>query len=382
MPYWRLSTIYFVYFSVVGAIAPFWSLYLQSLGFSALKIGVLASVPLFVRLVVPNFWGHLADKTGRRVRLLRVGAFGSVVSFAVLLFVFEFYAMAIALAVYSFFWNAIMGQTETITLHCLKDRFAKYGRVRLWGSLGFVASVLGLGWYFDYHSIQRLPGIIEGMLVVLLVSVFLLRSNVDKREDSPKQYGEFLSVLKRPEVLAFFVATFLLHASHGAYYVFYSIYLEAASYTRIEIGLFWTVGVLAEIVLFVFMHRLLKQFSLWFLFALSLGLSAFRWLGIALFVEFAILLVLFQLLHAFTFGVAHAVAVEFCRTHFSEGMLSRGQAMYSSVSFGAGSAFGALVSGVVWDMGAGLTFMMAALMVAIGFVVMLVARPSASPKAG
>ena len=372
MPYWRLSAIYFVYFGIIGAIAPYWSLYLSSLGFSAIKIGILASIPLFVRLVVPNFWGHLADKTGRRVRLLRIGAIGSFVAFALLIFVQDFYLIALAIALYSFFWNAIMGQVDTITLHCLKERFAQYGRVRLWGSLGFVAVVLVLGWYFDTFPIAHLPRLIELLLGVLLATAFLLRSNVEKRDDTGKHYSEFIRVLCSKEVIVFFVATFLLHASHGAYYVFYSIYLEEAGYSRIDIGVYWTVGVLAEIILFVFIHRLLANVSLWLLFSVSLLLTSLRWLGVAYLVDQPALLLLLQLLHAFSFGVTHAVAIEFCRRRFSKGMLSRGQAFYSSISFGAGSGFGALMSGFIWDQASNLTFVMASIFAFIAFVLVFV----------
>jgi len=266
--------------------------------------------------------GHLADKTGRRVRLLRIGAIGSFVAFALLIFVQDFYLIALAIALYSFFWNAIMGQVDTITLHCLKERFAQYGRVRLWGSLG---------WYFDTFPIAHLPRLIELLLGVLLATAFLLRSNVEKRDDTGKHYSEFIRVLCSKEVIIFFLATFLLHASHGAYYVFYSIYLEEAGYSRIDIGVYWTVGVLAEI-----------------------------------------MLLLLQLLHAFSFGVTHAVAIEFCRRRFSKGMLSRGQAFYSSISFGAGSGFGALMSGFIWDQASNLTFVMASIFAFIAFVLVFV----------
>ena len=367
MPYWRLSAIYFAYFAIVGAFAPYWSLYLKSLGLSAAKIGILASVPLLLRLLIPNFWGHMADMSGRRVRLLRIGAVGACLFFSPLVFVHDFYFIAASIALYSFFWNAIMGQVETITLHCLKQEYAKYGRVRLWGSLGFVAAVLILGAYFDYFEISRLPFLIEVMLLALLLIVFLLPPNADLGHKSRKKYAEFAVLLRSREVLVFFAATFLLHASHGAYYVFYSIYLESAGYGKLEIGGLWTVGVLAEILLFLLMHRLLARSSLAVLFALSLMLTTLRWLGIALFVEQPILLVLLQVLHAFSFGVCHAVAIEFCRRRFSDGLLSRGQAFYSSVSFGAGSAFGALVSGFVWDFSSTYTFILAGMMAFVGF---------------
>lgn len=352
-------------------MAPYWSLYLESLGFSALKIGVLASIPLIVRLLVPNFWGHLADKSGQRVLLLRVGAAGSVFAFCTIIFAETFFLIALILALYSFFWNAIMGQVETITLNALKTRYAKYGRVRLWGSLGFVVVVLALGAYFDQLSIGDLPELICLLLIALLVASFSLHVDTDKRQQSSVNYSEFVAALRSREVCVFFIATFLLHASHGAYYVFYSIYLESAAYTRIEIGGFWTVGVLAEIVLFVFMHRLISRFKLLHLFLISLLLTGLRWCGIALFVESTSLLILMQLLHAFSFGVTHAVAIEFCRRRFAQGMLSRGHAFYSSVSFGAGSAFGALLSGVIWDFGSQLTFYLSGFLVFLGLVLVL-----------
>lgn len=368
MPYLRLSVIYFVYFSVIGAMAPYWSLYLQSLSFSALEIGLVASVPLVVRILVPNFWGHLADRSGRRIELVRFGAGGALIAFSTLVFIEQLSYVVIAIAVYSFFWNAIMAQTEVITLHALGSKPTHYGKIRLWGSVGFIVSVLVLGYLFDFVSITYLPEIIVGLIFVLALSAFFIKQSSNPSIKQPRSFSDFLAQLQRPEVVLFFVATFLLHASHGAYYVFYSIYLEQAGYSKLETGVYWTVGVVAEIILFIVIHRIFARFELWHLLILSLFLTTLRWLGVALCVDHAELMLALQVLHAFSFGLTHAVGIEFCRQIFTHGMQSRGQALYSSLGFGAGSAFGALISGMLWAQGGNVTFLAAALMCALATV--------------
>jgi PPP family 3-phenylpropionic acid transporter len=74
LPYWRLSGFYFFYFAFVGAMSPFWGLYLQSLAFDAFQIGVLMSLLQVMRIFAPNIWGHIADRTGRRTAIVQIAA--------------------------------------------------------------------------------------------------------------------------------------------------------------------------------------------------------------------------------------------------------------------------------------------------------------------
>lgn len=102
LPYWRLSGFYFFYFAFVGAMSPFWGLYLRSLTFNAFEIGVLMSLLQVMRIFAPNIWGHIADRTGRRTTIVQIAALGSVLVFGGVFFGSSFWWMFGVMAALSF----------------------------------------------------------------------------------------------------------------------------------------------------------------------------------------------------------------------------------------------------------------------------------------
>ncbi|HEY9034001.1 MAG TPA: MFS transporter, partial [Pseudomonadales bacterium] len=204
------------------------------------------------------------------------------------------------------------------------------------------------------------------LAAIWLASLLVNEVPAEPRQASVNHIALFWRELNQPAILAFFFACFLLQLSHGPYYTFYTIYLDSLDYPRLLTGLLWSLGVVAEIILFWVMHRLLSAYSLRFLLLVTLVLTSVRWLMIALFAELWPVLVAAQLLHAASFGSFHAVAIEMVRRHFSEGSSGQAQAFYSAVSFGAGGAVGALLSGWLWVYGPGWLFLLAALSVLPG----------------
>lgn len=357
LPYWRLSSVYFFYFAVVGALAPFWGLYLESLGYGPEAIGLLSALPVVTKIIAPNIWGWLADKTGRRLWLIRVGAFGGAFIFAGIFLRTDYAALIWVILGYSFFWNAIISQFEVITLSHLGDQPHYYSRIRLWGSVGFIATVMILGVVFDLISVRFLPIFI---LILLLCIGFasLCLPQVNSTITGHHQ-GNLANILRRRAVWCFLLATFFLQFSHGVYYTFYSIYLEAHHYSRTSIGLLWALGVVAEIFIFLRMHYLMRRFNLRQLLLFSLSLAVIRWWMIGYYVDQPILVIIAQLFHAATFGIAHAVAIELVRRFFGPASQGQGQALYSGVSFGTGTAAGAYISGQLWSISETLAFMVA-----------------------
>ena len=346
MPYWRLSGVYFTYFAVVGALAPYWGLYLEHLQFDARAIGILSAIPMITRLFAPNIWGWMSDRTNKPLLIIRLGALGGFLGFVGVLGRSDILVLAFFIAIYSFFWNAILAQFEVVTLRYLGDQPFLYSRIRLWGSIGFIVAVAALGVLFDWVSISWLAVII----LVLLGSIFLFTCSLPPlRTHSTHTNKEgFLTTLKQKQVMLFFFVLFLLQFSHGAYYTFYSIYLQDYGYSTSLIGLVWSIGVVAEIVLFIYMPQILHRVSLFWLLSVSMFLTAFRWWLIGWFPESEWVIFSAQILHAASFGVTHSVAIEFVRRYFSASAQSQGQAFYSAIGFGAGGALGAYISGEIW----------------------------------
>lgn len=156
VPYWRLSGFYFCYFALLGGVAPFLSLYFHYLGFSAARIGELIAIPMLMRCIAPNLWGWLGDRSGRRLEIVRLGAFCTAITFSAILWRQDYLRLALIMALHSFFWHAILPQFETITLSHLAERSARYSRIRLWGSVGFIVTVTGLGMLLGWTA-QHLP---------------------------------------------------------------------------------------------------------------------------------------------------------------------------------------------------------------------------------
>ncbi|WP_075188014.1 MFS transporter [Teredinibacter haidensis] len=374
MPYWRLSAVYFCYFAVVGALSPYWGLYLEDLGYQPADIGLLSAIPMLTKLAAPNIWGALADYSGRRLRVIRLGAAGACICFLGIL-IRQDYVWLIAVTIaYSFFWNAILAQFEVVTLSYLDAEPHSYSRVRLWGSVGFIVTVVVLGYMLEVVSIRHLPLVIFIFLTGILLSAISLPS--DQPVIHQRGVGRFLEIIKEGHVLWFFAVMALLQLSHGVYYTFYSIYLESFGYSRTFIGVLWAIGVIAEILIFLRMPQLFKWFSILRLLQVSLLLTAIRWWVIGWFPQSVLFITLIQILHAFSFGVAHAIAIEFVRTRFSESAQSQGQAFYSAVCFGGGNALGAYISGLLWQEQPLWAFAFAVFAVLMGFVFSLLFIPA------
>ncbi|PAU59535.1 MFS transporter [Pseudomonas sp. PIC25] len=361
LPYWRLSGFYFFYFCLLGATAPFLALYFAHLGFPSARIGELVAIPMLMRCLAPNLWGWLGDYTGRRLAIVRLGAVCTLLSFALILIDKSYAWLALIMALHAFFWHAILPQFEVITLAHLQDQAARYSQIRLWGSIGFIFTVVGLGKLFDWVSLDAYPlAILLIMAGIVAGSGWIPNAQPQTGEDRPDR-GGFFRQLRQPGVLAFYLCVGLMQLSHGPYYTFLTIHLEALGYSRGVIGLLWALGVVAEVLLFIVMARVLCYFSLRQVLAASFLLAALRWLLLGTLADHLSVLLFAQLLHAATFGSFHVAAIHFVQRSFGDRQQGQGQALYATLA-GVGGALGALYSGYSWNsLGPVWTFVIASL---------------------
>jgi PPP family 3-phenylpropionic acid transporter len=370
MPYWRLAGFYFFYFSVLGALVPYWGLYLKSIGFTPVDIGSLMAVLMLSRIVAPNVWAYIADHRDDRMRVVRVASVLTVLLFAGVFAGTSFWWLALVMLTFSFFWHASLPLIEVQVMHHTRHKPGAYGRVRLWGSLGFIASVTALGPVLDVAG----PWWILPALIALMAGIWLYSLTLPESEMAGhmQHAGPFMKVVMRPEILAFLLACLLMQVSHGPYYTFYSIYLEGHGYTKTVIGLLWAYAVVCEIGVFLLMPRILKQVSVRTVLMVSFALAAARWLMIGSFPDSLAWLILAQTLHAASFGTFHAAGMQMVYKFFVGKHQHRGQAVYSTVAFGVGGAIGSYYSGHTWaTLGPGPTFAIAAAAAALAFVVAL-----------
>ncbi|MBI2306543.1 MAG: MFS transporter [Rhodocyclales bacterium] len=355
LPYWRLSGYYFFYFAFIGAFSPYFGLYLQSLSFSAWDIGLLMSQMQLMRLFGPYVWGALADRAARRVPIVRLAAAASLLGFAAFFLASDFAALLVAMALMAFFWSAALPLVETITFDHLRDEAARYSRIRLWGSVGFVVAVMGTGALLDFLPLPVLLWVCLATLAGILACAMLVpEAPVHCAPGVATPVGE---IVRQPRVAALLAACFAMSAAHGALYIFYSIHLAEHGYGKTLIGSLWSLGVLAEIAVFLGMSRLMRRFSLRAILLASFAAAVVRFLMIGWGVESLAIIFVAQLLHGLTFGAYHAAAIAAVNRWFPGRCQGRGQALYSSLSFGAGGLLGGLFSGWSWDaLGSAITY--------------------------
>ena len=367
LPYWRLSGFYFFHFAVIGAFVPYWSLYLQSLSFSALQIGILMSLLLVTRIFAPTAWGWLADHTGRRMMVVQFAALGGFVCFIGFFFGQSFAWIFLAMLLMSFCWSAALPLIEAVTLSHLGDKTDRYGHIRSWGSVGFVLAVVGMGYLLDVVEIIWLLWVVLALKLGILVfsrsipETEVIGGSVD--QDSMRQ------VCQRPEVLAFLLSSLLMVFAHGVYYTFYSIYLVEQGYDKGFVGWLWAIGVICEIGVFFLMPWLMQRFSLKLILVFSFACAILRFLLIGWGVEWVALILFAQVLHAVTYG-AHHVAAMMVVHHFFKGKhQAKGQTVYTSVAYGMGGTLGAVLSGYTWEgLSAEITFTISAVSALLGMM--------------
>ena len=367
LPYWRLSGYYFFYFAFIGAFSPYFGLYLQSLSFSAWDIGLLMSQMQLMRLCAPYLWGVLADRLAQRVSVVRLAAVLSLIGFSAFFVVKSFPAMLVAMALLAFFWSGALPLVETVTFDHLRDQPGRYSRIRLWGSVGFIVAVMGTGALLDGLPLPSLLWVIAGTLIGILI--YALGVPEAPSHASTDEHLPVGDIVRQTRVRALFAACFMMSAAHGALYVFYSIHLADHQYSKFLVGCLWSLGVLAEIIVFFFMNDLLRQFGLRAILLLSFAAATVRFLMIGWGVDWLLVIVLAQLLHGLTFGAYHAAAIAAVNRWFPGRCQARGQALYSSVSFGAGGLVGGLLSGWTWErLGAAPTYALSSAFALVGLL--------------
>ena len=363
----RLAGFYFFYYCIVGTFMPYWSLYLQDQGFSFEQIGILSSIAIITRFFAPFIWGWVADKSGKRMRLVRIATWmEAVIWFLIFIIPNDFQSVAMLMLIFSFFQNAILAQFEGVTLFWLGERRAElYGKVRKWGSIGFIVGVFSIGALLEIVDISMLPI----MLLCIAFTAFLWSFTVKEPQDAPqsqKQLEALLPILKRPVVSAFFCIEFVMLFAQAPFYSFYSNYLKANGFSTTSIGFLWSVGVIAEIIMFAYATFFLKKLSWRVLVSICLLMTGLRFIIAGSFPNSFSAQFLSQTMHAFSFGLFHMIAMRIIFQNFTAGQQGRGQALYSTM-WGLGVASGSLLAGHYWQsLGGEMIFILAGCSIIFG----------------
>ncbi|MGJ8668666.1 MAG: MFS transporter [Oceanococcus sp.] len=344
----RLASYYAAFYCVLGAMLPFFALWLAGRGFSPLEIGVVLSVHSGMRIIMPVFWGWVADRSGQRMRLVRMASLGSFVIFLAVPFSDSFASMILAIVLFNLAWNATMPQFEAVTLGHIARTGGDYSRIRLWGSVGFVVVVVVLGRLFDVVSLEWLPWIMLAFIGWMAWTALLV-PDAQHHADHAQAAAGLWQTLRNPVVIALLAVCCLSQLSFAPYYGFFSLYLEHHGYNKSTTGLLWAFGVLIEIWIFLYTGRLIQRYGGRFMMTLALASTALRWGLLPLSVDFMPGLLVLQALHLSSFGIFHACSIHFLQLLFPSALQGRGQALYVAVGFGLGGSLGAMASGPIWQ---------------------------------
>lgn len=382
MTFIRLSSNYFFYFALLGLSLPYLSIFLDGNGFNSRQIGEILAVITATKIVAPSLWAVLADKTKKPLLIIKLGAFLALISFTALYWFTLYWPITLSLSLFTLFWTAILPQLEVHTLNTIKRSNKIYARIRLWGSIGFIAlAVLG-GEAIGRFGSQTFITLGVLILLGLFISTLLLTSTHQRSNSAnvTEQLSPIINKLVNQRFICFFAGSLLLQISFGPYYSFFALFLRDLQYSGLAIGLFISLGVLAEIIAFIYMGALFKYFTLNSLLVFSLFITALRWFLTPLIADSIVLLAVIQLSHAASFAVYHSACMRFISSHFTKEQQSRAQGIYLGGVFGVGGAIGAYLSGLLWLEGEGATntFFLAGVSALLGGLIMLFTKKESS----
>ena len=347
---WAFGSFFFLYFAYVGLVSPYASLFFVDRGFSVIEIAVLMSMLQITRIVGPFSWGWLSDYLSNRIGIIRVCACLAALVFLCIFYLQDYIGFFIWMFVLHTILSSQMPLGETATIHALyKDNSfdKRYGRLRLWGSIGFIAMVLFAGELFQRNGIELYPYV--GTVILFSLAAITFGLHEPKMERRKMVRGELFAVLLNPDVRWFLVSGFFMIFAHASLYVFYSLYLANLGYDKFQIGLFWALGVAAEVLFFYFQNKVLSRIDSEIVLQGAFGIGVVRFILIAFFPT-TIVLMLAQLMHAGTFAAHHSAATKLLQRWFTGPLQARGQAIMATVSYGLGGTIGGLCAGWIWDL--------------------------------
>ncbi|HEY1229640.1 MAG TPA: MFS transporter [Ramlibacter sp.] len=344
VPFAALSASYFAH---IGFFNPYLPLWLKHLGLPIVVISLLASVQSFTRVFAPYAWGALSDHTGERVRLLRVSAsIALLCSLGLWWNGGAWWVGAVLLLMFSH-TSSMMSLTEAAMAHLVAGDWGRYGRVRLWGSAGFMVTVFCAGAWFERFGMGHFPGWTLLSLAAVLACTWWLPDTREKAGPAHGRGAPVLPILGQPVVRWFFASLFFHMMAHFAIYGFFSLYLDARGYGKGTIGALWAVSVVVEIAWFYGQGRWLPLLPMsgWLVLCgvaavlrMALTGSAVQWLAA---------LVVAQALHALSFASHHTACIAMVTRHVPGRLRGRGQALFTITGYGLGGVIGVVAGGAL-----------------------------------
>ena len=340
-----MQSQYFLYFGVLGIFLPYFNLYCYHLGFTGSQIGILSAVRTIATIIFPFVWGYIADKYQSRRHIFILCNFLSTLAWTFFLYTSDFTIMLIISVIYGIFYSPIISFLETFSMEILGKGKKKYGKIRVWGSLNFIFVVVLTGKLIDsYNTDIIIPLILSGSLIQSLISVKIPKTTIIKKGISLID----TKFLIEKKVLIFLFCAFLMLVSHGAYYGFFSIYLEKLNFGKTFIGISWAIASAAEIIVMIKSDIIFKRFSIQNVLIFSFFTAALRWF-ILYFTKSPAVIILSQLLHAVTYAAFHIASLLYMDKISPKKSKTLSQAANNAITYGLGMTIGFVFNGFLYE---------------------------------
>ncbi len=338
----RIRLFYAAYFAAMGLILPFFPLYLDDRGFDAAMIGLMTGLIALAKVIAPPWIGHILDGRSEAATHRFIIIASCLAALSAFLFDLSDHIVLFAIIVLLFgiFWATILPLTDGLSITVSESDAADYGRLRVWGSIGFVLTSLAGGIWLVGDQIHNFPIVLGALMLILVFAAvgFPRFKPVATPDAEVRSFSKAFYIL--------LTIAFIMQMSHGAYYGFFSLYLAEAGYSGGQIGLYWVIGVGAEIILMWRWSKHLQHAEPALVFSICLGLACLRWVGIGI-TTAPFLLFLLQLLHAASFAAFHVTAIAWVKRLSPDSRHAAAQGLFSAAGFGLGSTIGIMGCGLI-----------------------------------
>jgi PPP family 3-phenylpropionic acid transporter len=344
-------------------------------------LGAMMALWYGTRVFGPPAWTAMVARSERPGAWLLLGSLLTLVLCAGFTTFHGALGLCVVMALFGLAFNPLLPQFEAMTLNALGERSAEYSRIRLWGSIGFLLVASSYGWLLDRLGATRLPWLMLPLFALMALAALRHRHARPPHDNHAREAGAAL--LRRPACRRFLLMALLMQTGFGAFYLFYTLHLQAAGHSGLVVGLLWGTGVLSEIAMFWAMPRLFARHDAGALLSFCLAVTVLRWIVTALFPGALPLMFAVQLLHAFSFAVFHACCMRQMAQSFPGRDAAAGQSLLYSISSGVGGVLGALLASQLWEWrGGGAAFIGGALVAALAWCVYALRPAPTAPAAG
>ncbi|MFK3923984.1 3-phenylpropionate MFS transporter [Serratia liquefaciens] len=373
-----LALSYFTYFFSYGIFLPFWGVWLNGEGIPPETIGILLGAGLVARFLGSLLIAPRVKDPSHLVTALRLLALLTLAFAIGFCFGNGWGWLMLVIAGFNLFFSPLVPLTDALAATWQKQITMDYGRVRLWGSLAFVIGSALTGqmvsvWGHNAILYSLIISILAMLLGMMLKPSVMPQGEARSHSEADRSLWE---MLKEGPVWRFLLCVTLLQGAHAGYYSFGSIYWQEAGYSASTIGYLWSLGVVAEVIIFASSNFLFRRWNARNLLLLSACCGVLRWGLMASSTELGWLLVI-QILHCGTFTVCHLAAMRFIAARKGPEVI-RLQAVYSALAMGGGIAIMTVIAGFLFEhLQGGVFWVMAAVALPAMFI-----RPPAVAVSG